>query len=1669
MVRTLSLLESARLYVHRTLLLTTLLVGGWLGAQAQFTYSFAAVGGTYNQVSAGGTDLNSIEVDDAHSATITLPFAFGYNGAAVTAIKVNSNGWISMDTGDSPTTAQSNDNSNFGSANGNVRPGIFPLWDDLDGASGTARYETTGSAPNRVFTMEWRNWQWNYQATGVTISFECKLYETTNVIEFVYRQESGSVNSASASIGLLASASGTYYSLNGTGTSPTASTSSATINLSAKPATGQIYRFTPAGCTAPSITSISSNSPICVGSTLNLSSAATGTAPLSYAWTGTGTFSSTSVASPTVTGAATGSYSLVVRNWCGTTDTDNTSVTVNSAPTASNAGTDQTICVTTSNVTLAANVPGTGTGAWTVVSGPSTSAAQFSSTAANNATFTPAGGAGTYTLRWTITNAPCTASTNDVQIIVRAIAPTASVGGPQTICASGTTTALGGNTATPGTGAWSVVSGGTGTFSNAASGSSTFTHTGGAGPVVLRWTISNSPCASTTADVSISITPATTVSNAGTDQTFCLSSTSTTLAANTPVNGTGAWSILAGSPNTSLAQLSDAASPTATFTPTMIGTYTLRWTISNAPCAASTNDVVLTVQPFAAAVTQTFNADGSFVVPAGVTQITVQAWGGGASGGGSTNAGGISARGGGGGGGGAYVTKTLTVTPGSNLSVLVAAAVNGTSGANGTNGNPSTIAGFEPQVFAAGGSAGTGNTGGGSPAGGAGGTTAASQGDSETAGTTGGNGATGTGVSSGAGGAGANGGAGGTSIGSGTNNGNNGTAPGGGGGGSRTSINNGNRTGGTGAAGRVIISYTPVPSLNASASSICQGSSTTLTAAGGTTYLWSPGGETTASITVSPSSTTTYGVTITNTCPETLTHEITVTPPASPGTNGSTTVCSDGSAFDMATFLGAHDSGGSWTLGGSPHSNMFTPGTDVAGVYTYTVSGPSPCGNSSATVTVNVNTAPNAGSDATTTICTTGVPTTLISMLNGTPDVGGAWTFGGNPVSDSYTPGSSTQGTYTYTVTGVAPCGIATATVTISETPTPTWYADTDGDGFGDPASSVQACIAPLDHVSNSGDGCVNDPTKQSPGICGCDTPDDDSDGDGVADCIDPCPTSVNNGDTDSDGTLDCDDLCPNDPNKIYPGACGCGTPDADADGDTYVDCLDACPNDPLKIAPGTCGCGNPEPGMACNDNNVNTINDVVNGSCQCAGTLVVTCANDMILDLVTDANGSEISWSIEPQGGGAPVAQGSGYASNATLAVPICLPNGNYVLRVLDSGNNGIASPGGYILRTQDGRRIVDDMDNGGFAGQSVVSQGFKLPLGNLHVEGNNCDRVDFLPTENIRVTPDVAVSAQYGITNSTSGYEWCIYNPNGGYHRTVFFSHALANSQFPDGPERATYFRWANLVSSPVPHNMLLNVRVRPVVAGVAGSYGPACRFKIDTQPSSCITTQLIGTPGPTMSCGATGKVVKASGHAGRIYAQPAVRVVNGMNLPANSYLFEIVEPISGYMRTIATNTYTLVLGQWYTAPLLCGTHNYSVRVRVSFDNGATYCPYGNACGVSITNNLAAPFCTVPGGPMAGGDDRIFHDGDESTMEPVFSMWPNPNNGEQLYMIIDGLQEEATTATVDLFNLVGQKVATHTIPVNGSTLNTVIPLNGALSNGLYVVNVTVGEQTFMQRLVID
>ena len=95
---------------------------------------------------------------------------------------------------------------------------------------------------------------------------------------------------------------------------------------------------------------------------------------------------------------------------------------------------------------------------------------------------------------------------------------------------------------------------------------------------------------SNTAAVIVTALP--TTSNAGPDQTGSSTCglTTVTLAANTPTIGTGAWSVVSGSGGT----FSTASSPVSTFSGTIGTTYTLRWTISNSPCTASTDDVVIT-------------------------------------------------------------------------------------------------------------------------------------------------------------------------------------------------------------------------------------------------------------------------------------------------------------------------------------------------------------------------------------------------------------------------------------------------------------------------------------------------------------------------------------------------------------------------------------------------------------------------------------------------------------------------------------------------------------------------------------------------------------------------------------------------------------------------------------------------------------------------------------------------------------------------------------------------------------------------------------------------------------------------------------------------------------------------------------------------------------------
>ncbi|MBX7182344.1 MAG: hypothetical protein K1X82_09545 [Bacteroidia bacterium] len=313
-----------------------------------------------------------------------------------------------------------------------------------------------------------------------------------------------------------------------------------------------------------------------------------------------GTVTTTSSATSTFTGTAGSTYTLrwTISNSCGTSMDD---VVISFVPTitTANAGLDQTLtCNVPTN--LAANTAVNGTGAWSVVSGTGGS---FGSSTAATSSFS--GTAGTaYTLRWTISNG-CTTSTDDVVITFGPASPTTSNAGPDQLQKCGTSVTLAANTATIGTGAWSIISGTGGTVTTTSSATSTFTGTAGS-TYTLRWTISNS-CGTSIDDVDISFVPTLTTAAAGSDQSSVCGGIAT-LAANLPSNGTGAWSIVSGTGGS----LISSSLPNTQFTGTAGSTYTLRWTISNA-CTSSTDDVTITFGPSSPAQPSIFSTSQSTV------------------------------------------------------------------------------------------------------------------------------------------------------------------------------------------------------------------------------------------------------------------------------------------------------------------------------------------------------------------------------------------------------------------------------------------------------------------------------------------------------------------------------------------------------------------------------------------------------------------------------------------------------------------------------------------------------------------------------------------------------------------------------------------------------------------------------------------------------------------------------------------------------------------------------------------------------------------------------------------------------------------------------------------------------------------------------------------------
>ncbi|MFH2141769.1 MAG: PKD domain-containing protein [Bacteroidota bacterium] len=260
-----------------------------------------------------------------------------------------------------------------------------------------------------------------------------------------------------------------------------------------------------------------------------------------------------------------------------------------------------------------------------------------------------------------------------------------------------------------------------------------------------------------------------------------------------------------------------------------------------------------------------------------------------------------------------------------------------------------------------------------------------------------------------------------------------------------------------------IIFYNTTPANAGADQTICSGTSATLTATGGGTYIWSTT-ETTASITVSPMVTTTYTVTVDDGsgCPasDDVTVTVNTSPVANAGTGG--TFCSDTYTFNAVASSGT----GTWSYSGpgtASFTNVNSANSNVTvntwGTYTFTWTENNNGCIDSDDVTVTFNYTPtSAFSVAPASLC---IGDTATVTYTGTGSAGATynWNWNGGTANPGSGQGPNTvswsnSGSYSITLS-VSESGctstITNVPVTVNPNPTST-FTVTQPDCYGDDA-----------------------------------------------------------------------------------------------------------------------------------------------------------------------------------------------------------------------------------------------------------------------------------------------------------------------------------------------------------------------------------------------------------------------------------------------------------------------------------------------------------------------------------------------------------------------------------------------------------------------------------------
>ena len=182
------------------------LTQSWSAAAA----SGQSLAGTYTDLGTNGTAITTnfagtaMTYDDDNSSVQNIGFNFVFNGSTYTQFVLNTNGYIKLGAS-APSSATVFYPTSFASYGSTTTASdidlIYPYNHDLQAGSGTPEYRvyTSGAVGSRVCTIQFKNVADKVTPTQFTnINFQIKLYESTNVIDFVYGNWTASGNAATS-------------------------------------------------------------------------------------------------------------------------------------------------------------------------------------------------------------------------------------------------------------------------------------------------------------------------------------------------------------------------------------------------------------------------------------------------------------------------------------------------------------------------------------------------------------------------------------------------------------------------------------------------------------------------------------------------------------------------------------------------------------------------------------------------------------------------------------------------------------------------------------------------------------------------------------------------------------------------------------------------------------------------------------------------------------------------------------------------------------------------------------------------------------------------------------------------------------------------------------------------------------------------------------------------------------------------------------------------------------------------------------------------------------------------------------------------------------------------------------------------------------------------------